>query len=71
MKRLLTILVAALTIITASATKRALFVAVGNYPAKSGWVKISSRNDVDLLAPVFRRRVTKYSSIFHVMGSRW
>lgn len=54
MKRLLFILVAILTIITANATKRALFIAVGNYPAKSGWVKINSRNDVDLLVPVFR-----------------
>ena len=54
MKRLLFILVAFLSIMTASATKRALFVAIGNYPAKSGWVRINSQNDVDLLAPVFR-----------------
>lgn len=54
MKQLLAILVAILTIIPASATKRALFIAVGNYHAKSGWVKINSRNDVDLLVPVFR-----------------
>ena len=54
MKRLLFILVAFLSIMTAGATKRALFVAIGNYPAKSGWVRINSQNDVDLLAPVFR-----------------
>ena len=54
MKRLLFILIAVLAVLSVNATKRALFIAVGNYPAKSGWVKINSRNDVDLLVPVFR-----------------
>ena len=54
MKRLLIILVTLLSILTANAAKRALLIAIGNYPAKSGWVKINSRNDIELLAPVFR-----------------
>lgn len=54
MKRLLFILIAVLAVLSVNATKRALFIAVGNYPATSGWVKINSRNDVDLLVPVFR-----------------
>ena len=54
MKRVIIILVALLSILTANAAKRALLVAIGNYPANSGWVKINSRNDIDLLTPVFR-----------------
>ena len=30
-------------------TKRALIVAIGNYPAASGWAEINSLNDVPLL----------------------
>ena len=54
MKRVIIILVVLLSVLTANAAKRALLVAIGNYPANSGWVKINSRNDIDLLAPVFR-----------------
>ena len=54
MKRFLFLLVAFLLLFTTSAKKRALFIAIGNYPAKSGWIRINSLNDVDLLAPVFR-----------------
>lgn len=54
MKRLVFIIITLIAALSALASKRALFIAVGNYPAKSGWAKISSKNDVDLLVPVFR-----------------
>ena len=63
MKRLLFILIAVLAVLSVNATKRALFIAVGNYPAKSGWVNINSRNDVDLLVPVFRQAGFKVTTL--------
>ena len=53
MKRVFFILFALFSFLTAIATKRALLVAIGNYPANSGWTRINSNNDVDLLKPVF------------------
>lgn len=43
------------TAIAADPPKTALLVAIGNYPKESGWLKISSLNDVDLM----RRALTR------------
>ncbi|MFZ4632751.1 MAG: caspase family protein [Saprospiraceae bacterium] len=40
----------------AHATKRALLVAVGNYPVESGWKSINSGNDINLLLGVLERQ---------------
>lgn len=55
MKRLLFIALLFCTVCCVSASKRALMIGVGNYPASTGWSKISSSNDIDLLKPVLQK----------------
>ncbi|MBR1808245.1 MAG: caspase family protein [Paludibacteraceae bacterium] len=49
MKRTLLIISLALTTLTLSATRRALVVGIGNYPASSGWAKINGDKDIPMV----------------------
>lgn len=51
-KLYLTILLMFVVIFPASSAQRALLIGVGNYPANSGWHRISSENDIALLKQV-------------------
>lgn len=46
------------------AAKRALLVAVGNYPASSGWQPINAGNDIDLLTGVLKRQGFEQANTF-------
>lgn len=49
MKNLFTLIFLIFMLHTVEAKKRALIIAVGDYPSKSGWGVISSVNDVSLI----------------------
>ncbi len=49
MKKIVFLLFLTLTIQFAEAKKRALIIAIGDYPVNTGWGSISSLNDVDLV----------------------
>ena len=55
MHRLLAIIAALLLVSAASATHRALIVAVSNYPTGSGWPRLNATNDLALLKPVMQK----------------
>lgn len=56
-------------------TRKALLVGVGNYPARSGWNRLSSARDIDLLkgilAPTFRTKclVDNQATYFGITGA--
>lgn len=49
MKRTLLIISLALTTLTLSATRRALVIGIGDYPASSGWAKINGDKDIPMV----------------------
>ena len=60
MKKLLILLVCLVWTLLSHAqhqpTKRALIIAIGDYPKETGWPAISSANDVNLINSVLHRQ---------------
>ena len=56
MRHLLIVIMVVVSALVSRGTDRALLVGVGNYPAGSGWERLCSVNDVELLKPVLQQR---------------
>lgn len=56
MRHLLIVIMVVVSALVSRGTDRALLVGVGNYPAGSGWKRLCSINDVELLKPALQQR---------------
>ena len=71
MKQKLLITLALLFSLTAMAEKYSLIIAIGDYPARTGWSTISSANDVPLIKGALLNQGFKEENIVRARALCW